>query len=145
MVGSAKTVYRYSQHIETLGIEAKPVEVLRFQVDEAGVARAVAAIVAAQQPQPGRQQRGLALVLIVTSLTTVRALQARLDAHDAARGSGGHDAHDATRTAILVVGLRAQSHLSLCTAAHPLHIIFSNIFGAFISEATARPNPRSAR
>ena len=31
--------------------------------------------------------------------------------------------------------------LSLCTTAHPLHIIFTNIFGKSISEATMRPNP----
>jgi hypothetical protein len=32
--------------------------------------------------------------------------------------------------------------LSLCTAAHPLHTIFTNIFGAAISEATMRPDRR---
>ena len=35
--------------------------------------------------------------------------------------------------------------LSLCSAAHPLYTIFTNIFGASISEATMRPNPRSNR
>jgi hypothetical protein len=33
--------------------------------------------------------------------------------------------------------------LSRCTAAHPLHIRFTNIIGASLSEATMRPNPRS--
>jgi hypothetical protein len=32
--------------------------------------------------------------------------------------------------------------LSLCTTAHPLYTRFTNIFGASISEATMRPNPR---
>jgi hypothetical protein len=29
--------------------------------------------------------------------------------------------------------------LSLCTAAHPFHARFSNIFGASVSETTMRP------
>jgi hypothetical protein len=33
--------------------------------------------------------------------------------------------------------------LSLCTAAHPRHTRFTNIFGASVSEATVRPGPRS--
>ena len=32
--------------------------------------------------------------------------------------------------------------LSLCTAAHPLHTRFTNMFAASVSEATLRPNPR---
>ena len=32
--------------------------------------------------------------------------------------------------------------LSLCTAAHPLHTRIAIIFGASISEAKMRPNPR---
>jgi hypothetical protein len=31
---------------------------------------------------------------------------------------------------------------SLCTTAHPLHNRIANIFGASLSEATMRPNPR---
>jgi hypothetical protein len=34
--------------------------------------------------------------------------------------------------------------LSLCTTAHPLYTRFTNIFGAFISEVTRWPRPRSA-
>ena len=32
---------------------------------------------------------------------------------------------------------------SLCTATRPLYTIRANTFGALISEATMRPNPRS--
>ena len=32
--------------------------------------------------------------------------------------------------------------MSLCTTTHPLHTRFTKIFGASISEATTRPNPR---
>jgi hypothetical protein len=34
--------------------------------------------------------------------------------------------------------------LSLCTAAHPCYTGFTNMFGASISEAKVRPNPRRA-
>jgi hypothetical protein len=33
--------------------------------------------------------------------------------------------------------------LSLCTTTHPLYTMIANIFGASVSEATMRPNPRS--
>jgi hypothetical protein len=35
--------------------------------------------------------------------------------------------------------------LSLCNTTHPLHTEHTNIFGAFISATTMRPNPRSRR
>jgi hypothetical protein len=34
--------------------------------------------------------------------------------------------------------------LSLCTTAHPLHTIFSIIFGTSLCETTMRPDPRSS-
>jgi hypothetical protein len=38
---------------------------------------------------------------------------------------------------------RARSHCRLAPPTHPLHTIFTNIFGASVSETTMRPNPRS--
>jgi hypothetical protein len=35
----------------------------------------------------------------------------------------------------------AEGLFQVCTTAHPLRTIFTNIFGASISEATMRPNP----
>jgi hypothetical protein len=32
--------------------------------------------------------------------------------------------------------------LSLCTTAYPLHTRFADVFGAVVSEATLRPDPR---
>ena len=40
-----------------------------------------------------------------------------------------------------VVKVRARSHCRICTTAHPLYTRFTNIFGAFMSEPTMRPNP----
>jgi hypothetical protein len=37
---------------------------------------------------------------------------------------------------------RARVALSLCTTAHPLYTICTNIFGASIPQPTIRPNPR---
>jgi hypothetical protein len=39
-------------------------------------------------------------------------------------------------------GSRARSHCRFVPPTHPLHTTFTNIFGASISQATMRPNPK---
>jgi hypothetical protein len=44
----------------------------------------------------------------------------------------------------MIARIEASVALLLCTTAHPLYNIFAKIFGASVSEAAMRPNPRRA-
>jgi NAD(P)-dependent dehydrogenase (short-subunit alcohol dehydrogenase family) len=53
-------------------------------------------------------------------------------------------AYETVKTAIIGMTRQMQGSVALwlCTAAHPLHTRFINIFGTFVSEATMRLDPR---
>ena len=113
VIGSAKTVYRYADHLQEhcQGVDALAIEVLGFQVDDAAVEWVAATILAAESDHttqhaatPGHHPSVLRLV--ITSTTTVRALAAVLDrksARDTLRSTPSGWAL-ASGIAVLVVG-----------------------------------------